>query len=71
MFNFDKLIGRIVEKFGTRAAFAEALGLGAGRLSERLSGSMHFKADEIQKAAVLLEIPPEEIGTYFFNEKVR
>ncbi len=71
MFNFDKLKGRIVEKFGTREVFAEALGLKPGRLSERLSGKMHFKANEITRAVELLEIDVSEIGEYFFTPKVR
>lgn len=71
MFNFDKLNGRIVEKFKTRAAFADAMGMGAGRLSERLSGVVPFKTAEILKATELLDIAPEEVGVYFFTKKVR
>ena len=71
MFNFDKLNGRIVEKFKTRAAFAKAMDLGAGRLSERLSGTVPFRTTEILKAMELLDIAPEEVGAYFFTKKVR
>lgn len=71
MFNFDKLNGRIVEKFKTRSAFAQAMGMGAGRLSERLSGIVPFKTDEILRATALLDISPDEIGVYFFTQKVR
>ena len=71
MFDFDKLIGRIVEKFKTRAAFAEAMGMRPVTLSERLNGKSGFRADEIPKAAKLLDIQTEEIGAYFFTPKVR
>ncbi len=71
MFDFDKLKGLIVEKYGTRAAFAKALGISPGQLSVRLSGAVHFKSPEIVKAAKLLGINPESIGAYFFTLKVR
>ena len=71
MFDFDKLKGLIIERYGTRAAFAKALGLTPGQLSVRLSGSVHFKSPEIVKATELLEIGPESIGAYFFTPKVR
>lgn len=71
MFDFSKLRGRIVERYGTRAAFAEAMDMSAGALSDRLNGKIFFKMDEITKAAALLGIPSEEIPVYFFTAKVR
>lgn len=71
MFDFDKLKGLIVEKYGTRAAFAKAMGLNPGQLSVRLSGQTPFKTAEIVQAVKLLEIDSAEIGLYFFTPKVR
>lgn len=71
MFNFDKLTGRIIEKYGTRKAFAVAMEMAENSLSDRLTGKVHFRMDEIYKAANLLDISPEEIGQYFFTPKVR
>lgn len=71
MFDFDKLKGLIVEKYGTRAAFAKALGLTPGQLSVRLSGAVHFKSPEIVKTTELLGIKSSDIGVYFFTPKVR
>lgn len=70
-FDFSKLLGRIIEKFGTRSAFAEAMGLAESALSNRLNGKMHFSADEIYLACRLLDIDAQEIPVYFFTPKVR
>ena len=37
MFNYDKLKGRIVEKFGTQMAFSKALGVSERTLSLKLN----------------------------------
>lgn len=68
-FDFSKLRGRIKEQFGSEKAFAEAMGMAHGSLSARLNGKIHFNSDEIAKACQLLNIPDEEIGTYFFTIK--
>ena len=65
-FDFSKLLGIIIEKFGTRGAFATAMGLAESALSNRLSGKIHFDADEIYLACQLLGIDPQDISVYFF-----
>lgn len=69
--DFRKLTGRIVEKYGTRAAFGAAMNLNPEQLSRRLNGRTPFTTGEILLALDLLEIPPKEIGLYFFTQKVR
>ncbi len=73
MFDFSKLTGRIVEKFGTRAAFAEAAGYSEPTLSCRLNNKIPFDCEEIDRICQpeLLDIAPEEIPLYFFTRKVR
>lgn len=70
-FDFSKLLGRIIEKFGTRSAFAAAMGMAESALSNRLSGKIYFDADEIHRACQLLDIEPQDIPVYFFTPKVR
>lgn len=70
-FDFSKLIGRIIERYGSRKAFAEALGISDGTLSGKLNNKVKFSTLEIKQACSLLEIAPEEIGQYFFEPKVR
>ena len=67
-FDFRKLEGRIVEKFGTRANFAAAAGYTKSQLSARLNNKVDFGLSEVHDLCVpeLLDIPTEAIPTYFF-----
>ena len=72
-FDFSKLTGRIVEKFGTRANFAAAAGYTKSQLSDRLNNRVPFPANEIRKLCdpELLDLQLSDIPTYFFTLKVR
>jgi hypothetical protein len=72
-FDFSRLRGRIVEKYGTGAAFAEDLGKSPVWLSSRLNGLVHWDSEEIYEAIKpeRLDIHPEDISTYFFVPKFR
>ena len=69
--NFDhsKLLGRIVEKFGSQKALAAKIGWTESKLSARLNNSVQFDAEEILILCALdvLDVPPEEIHAYFFT----
>lgn len=73
VFDFSKLRGRIVEKFGSNAAFAAAIGLPESSLSARLNQRVMLDSDEIVRWSQpdLLDIPAEELHVYFLNPKVR
>lgn len=68
-FDFSKLRGRIVEKFGSCARFAAAMGHSKVWLSSRLNNVVPWKAEEMREAAALLGIAPEDIPAYFFTPK--
>lgn len=70
-FNYSKLKGKIVEKFGTQAAFAKALGVSQRTLSLKMQSKIYFRQDEINKAMHLLEIPLDDTREYFFTTKVQ
>lgn len=70
-YDYSKLSGRIVEKCGTQAVFAERLGLSERSVSLKLNNKVPWKQIEMQKAAQVLDFPVEEIQTYFFNMKVQ
>lgn len=72
-FDFNKLCGRIVEKFGTRAAFALAADIPESALSNRLNNRVTIDSDEIMNWSrpEMLDIPAEEIHIYFLTPKVR
>ena len=69
-FDYSKLKGRIVEKCGTRKAFAEMVGIAECTLVSRLKCDTYFTQAEIFKAAEILEIPMESIFEYFFTPEV-
>lgn len=70
-FNYSKLKGKIVEKFGTQAAFAKALGVSQRTLSLKMQSKIYFRQDEINKAMHLLGIPLDDTREYFFTPKVQ
>lgn len=70
-FNYSKLRGKIVEKFGTQGAFSRALGVSERTLSLKLNNRIFFSQDEITKCSNLLEILPSEIQEYFFTQEVQ
>ena len=70
-FNYDKLKGRIVERFGTQGSFARALGVSERTLSLKLNNKIFFSQDEISKMSKLLNIELGEIQEYFFKQKVK
>jgi transcriptional regulator with XRE-family HTH domain len=69
VYDYSKLTGRIIEKCGTRKAFAKAIGLTPETISMRLSGKRDFSRDEIFRIAQVLEIPYNELEPYFFCVK--
>ena len=70
-FNFSKLRGRIVEKFGKQEDFAKAVGISYVSLSKRLNNHLEFSAREILRMSNILEINSEDIPLYFFTTKVQ
>ena len=70
-YDYSKLNGRIVEKCGTQAVFADRMGLSERTVSLKLNNKVAWNQTEMQKAAVILEFPETEIQTYFFTMKVQ
>lgn len=69
--DYSKLRGRIVEKFGKNAAFAEAIGISETTLSKWLNNQKYWKHEVMIAAVEALEIPLDEIGDYFFTRKIQ
>ena len=69
LFDFSRLRGRIVEKFGSCERFAAKMGRSKVWLSVRLSNAVQWRAEEIREAAEILEIPVEEIPSFFLVRK--
>ena len=67
MYHYNKLRGRIVEKYGTQEVFADVLGIGANTLSLKMTGKIGFSQSDIEKWAALLDIEKSEYPDYFFT----
>ena len=65
----EKLKARIVEKYGNQKNFAEAMQMEESTLSRYLAGR-DWKGATMMKAIELLEIPFEDINSYFFEPAV-
>ena len=70
-FNYSKLRGKIIEKFGTQGSFSKALGVSERTLSLKLNNKIFFSQDEITKMSELLSISPDKIQVYFFEKEVQ
>ena len=66
-FEYDLLVSRIKEIFGTQKAFAKAMQLSEHSLSRKIRGKVDWTQTEIKKACSLLGIIPSEIHLYFFT----
>ena len=63
---YNKLRGRIVEKYGSQINFAKAMGMSETTLSYRMTGKLPWSQDEMVMAMDLLSVPIEEVADYFF-----
>lgn len=71
IFNFDKLLGRIKEKYKTNAAFCLKLKISEKSFSEKINNKKDFRSREVVRMQQLLEIPKEEIPIFFYNYEVQ
>ena len=65
-YSYNKLRGRIVEKFGSQAAFSKAVPMSEVSISKKLTGDTRFSQSDIIRWCELLEIEKDDIGAYFF-----
>lgn len=69
-FDYRKLRGRIREKCGTQSNFASVIGLSDVSVSNKLNNNVEWGQEEIENAIEALDIPFNEIHSYFFTHKV-
>ena len=70
VFDYSKLRGRIVEKFGTQKQFSKAMHMSESSLTLKLAGSSYFTQGEIYRATALLDLEDGSVSPYFFTLKV-
>lgn len=69
-FDYSKLKGKIVEKFGTQGSFARANNLSNRAISLKLRNGISISQKEIVKWCRMLDIEPSEIPDFFYKLKV-
>ena len=69
-FYYRKLKGRIIEKYGSQLNFADAYGISENTLSLKMRNKVRFTSDDIIAISDMLDIPENEIGSYFFTKQV-
>lgn len=67
-FDYSKLRGRIIEKFGSIGAFADAYGVSKVTMSRKLNGLVRISPEDIVMMSKpdFLDIQPSEYHEYFF-----
>ena len=70
-FNYSKLRGRIVEKYGSQMKFAKAMGWSERTLSKKINGKIPWKQTDICFAIKLLGLSQDDIQAYFFDVEVQ
>lgn len=66
-YTYDKLRGRIIEKYGSQEKFAEVIGMSSTSMSKKMKGKTGFSQKDIIKWSELLNISKEEFSEYFFT----
>lgn len=69
-YDYSKLRGRIIEKFGTLNAFFEKLNISSVMASKKLNNKAGFSQADINQWCNLLDIDLKEVGSFFYAPKV-
>lgn len=70
-FNYQKLKGRIIEKYDSQRAFASAMGWSERTMTLKINSGVPWKQADICKAVELLELEESDIPVYFFTPEVQ
>lgn len=69
VFDYSKLRGRIVEKFGSIAAFARALDISEVTLSRKLNNRVAISRQDMIDWSTPLDISVDEYSVFYFVQK--
>ena len=65
-YKYNKLRGRIIEKYGSQSKFADKIGITKQSLSKKMNCKIGFSQEDIVLWGDLLDITPGEYSEYFF-----
>ena len=67
----NALKGRIREQNSSYRKLSEEIGIAVNTLSDKINGYYAVSIPEAEAIAVALDIPPSEMGKYFFPSMLR
>ena len=71
IYDYSKLLGRIVEIVGTQSRFAELLGRSERTVSLKLNNKISWTQTEMLETSKILKFDKSEIPLYFFAQIVQ
>ncbi len=70
VFDYSKLRGRIVEKYGSQRQFADKVGVSEQTITSKMNGRVAISQEDVVTWSELLDIEAVDIGAYFFAYKL-
>lgn len=70
-YNYSKLRGKIIEKFGSITAFCQEVELSEPSIHSKLKHRTEFTQSQIIKSCILLDIQLKDMFKYFFDFEVK
>jgi len=67
-FDYSKLRGRIIEKYGSVRGFSEHTRIGYPAVIRKMAGETKFSQEDIMEWCNLLEIELVDVPLFFLNE---
>lgn len=65
-----ELRGRIIQKFGSQGRFAQHIGKTQQTVTAKLNNRVQFTQNDILEWCNALDIPADDVGKYFFDQKL-
>lgn len=65
-YEYRRLKGRIIEKYGTMGEFAKEIGISQNSLSKKMNCKTGISQEDIEFWSKLLDISPEDYGAFYF-----
>lgn len=66
-YEYNKLRGRIIERYGSQSKFAEVVGISTNSMSKKMTCATQFSQDDIELWCSLLGIEKSEIPDFFYT----
>lgn len=68
-YDYSKLLGRMKEKGIIQSALAKVIGMSENSINLKLNNKSFFKQGEIIAICAVLDIPLDDVESYFFSHK--